>query len=445
MAAACRRDNTNDIKPGTEASTSRDTLALSTVENWHNAMASSTPIRTNNTSAPSFRLADASIDWSQAVSMPSTASNYWLIAMKGTPTFQGVGQGYRKIAFYADKHHTLHARILEFIPDANWLQRQNHITPANYTGRIFVFDEAYNLLGGRIFSEGKSIGEAKPAKTNDIQPSIHINNLQPTTDCYWVDHNYINGEGVLVIYSEQICTTTYTDIDGPYGGMDPGGSSGGFDPGHGGYATPPADSSVPSVSNLPGEEKPGIKPRQLMDCFNNVQDAGATMSVTVYVQEPQPGTYFNIGKNSVGHTAIGLTKANGSNSITQVVGFYPDATGMDKMHAPSKIVDNSILDYNVSITFNVNAVNFRHIIDYISSPPVTYDLTQFNCTNFVIEACLKGGIILPDATNTVGLSGPGGAMTAQTPAALGANLEKMNGDNINKNGGTAPSSKGACN
>jgi hypothetical protein len=146
-----------------------------------------------------------------------------------------------------------------------------------------------------------------------------------------------------------------------------------------------------------------------MKCFQNIPDQGATMKVTVYVQEPWPGTTFNIGPNSVGHTAIGLTKTNGGQTITQTVGFYPDATGMSKMHAPSKIVNNGgDLEYNNSITYTVSAGDFQKISDYIANPPPTYDLTSFNCTNFVYAACQKGNITLPDPYSTVGPATPPG-------------------------------------
>jgi hypothetical protein len=182
-----------------------------------------------------------------------------------------------------------------------------------------------------------------------------------------------------------------------------------------------------------------------MDCFSNVPDKGATMKVTVYVQEPWPGTSFNIGPNSVGHTAIGLTKTAGSTSITQVLGFYPDATGFSKLHAPSKIEENSAMEYNSSITYTVNSTQFNQIMNYIANPPAVYDLNNFNCTNFVYSACQTGGIVLPDPYNIVGLSGAGTFAQSMTPAGLGISLDAMKGkNNVNTNGGNTPIGKGPC-
>ena len=114
------------------------------------------------------------------------------------------------------------------------------------------------------------------------------------------------------------------------------------------------------------------------------------------MQEPFPGTSFNIGPNSVGHVAIGLTKSNGSQSVTQVVGYYPNASGIYKYHCPSKVVDNGgDLAYDVSISYNVSAADFQSIVNYISTPPTIYDLMDFNCTSFVYTACKAGGITAP--------------------------------------------------
>jgi len=262
-----------------------------------------------------------------------------------------------------------------------------------------------------------------------------------SVSCEWIDDNYIDAEEGVVIYSYQVCTYTTS------GGSDEGGFEGGSGDyagsGGGGGGT---SSSAPAVSNLPGESGPKTDPKKLMDCFGNISDNGSVMKVTVYVQEPWPGTSFNIGANSVGHTAIGLTKSGGGVTITQVVGFYPDAAGFKKLHAPSKIVDNSLLEYNSSITYTVSAGQFSQIVNYIADPPATYDLNDFNCTNFVYSACGKGGIQLPDPYTIVGPSGAGTIIRDMTPAGLGSSIDAMKGQkNVNTGGGYAPKSKGPCN
>jgi len=248
----------------------------------------------------------------------------------------------------------------------------------------------------------------------------------------------------VTVHSERICDDLVID-DGAGGGVSGSGDYLGHGSSSGGASGAPA-SDPPPVSNLPGESGPAVDPKKLMECFGNVASAGAKMTVTVYVQEPFPGTSFNIGPNSVGHVAIGLTKTNGSSSVTQVLGFYPDATGLDKMHAPSKILVNNSLDYNVSISYTVSSDNFNKIMNYVANPPATYDLTDFNCTSFVYFACKTGNVTLPNPYTTVGIPMPTGPTSAMTPAGLGQSISLQKGkSNVNTNGGTTPNSKGPCN
>jgi hypothetical protein len=389
------------------------------------------------------------INWEQAEHHQGKTGEYWLIGIDGRPTFANLRLGYRRLVFFKNSKHEITEQVLEIIPDALYLQRVQTVSARDFTGRVFIFDQNYALRGGLTYQNGIRVGSIK----TDVPDTGKLQVESAPVDCIWLDNNYVDGNGELVVYAEQICDPIFNA-----GGGDgyAGGSSGGYGPagsgdgaivehggGGGGAGNAPA---APAVSNLPGETKPGIISKDFMKCFQDIPDQGATMKVTVYVQEPWPGTTFNIGPNSVGHTAIGLTKTSGSQSITQVVGFYPDATGLDKMHAPSKVVNNGgDLEYNNSISYTVSAANFQKISSYIANPPATYDLTSFNCTNFVYEACKKGNIILPDPYSTVGPATPPGAPAVMAPAGIGSSIEKLKGQsNVNINGGTTPISKGAC-
>ncbi|QEM02612.1 hypothetical protein DIU31_003420 [Mucilaginibacter rubeus] len=114
------------------------------------------------------------------------------------------------------------------------------------------------------------------------------------------------------------------------------------------------------------------------------------------------------------------------------------------MHAPSKLVDNGgDLEYNVSITYQVTAENFNRIVNYISNPPATYDITEFNCTSFVNSACLAGNVIIP---NPFAYSSLYPAHPVPAPAALGSSIAQQKGDpNVNTTGSNTPFSKGPCN
>lgn len=394
-----------------------------------------------------FELSDLNVNWHNAESMPLKKGNYWIIALSGQPIYQQTTQGYRKLALQKDSTGQIHAWILEIIPEGHIYQRDGKINTRNFTGSLFIYNDRYQLTGGRIYVNGIRSGIIKfnPGMSSTSTPQAAtltpFKAVQITQNCQWYDNNYIDANGELVVFSQQVCTY---DMD------DEGDGGGSFDGGTGDFAGNAGGGGgtagqAPAAPTLPGENKPKVDPKKLMDCFGNIPDKGATFKVTVYVQQPWPGTSFAIGPNSVGHTAIGLTKTNGSTSITQVIGFYPNATGLSKLHAPSKIVDNSSLEFDSSITYNINATQFQQIINYTSTPPATYDLYTFNCTNFVYSACQRGNITLPDPYSIVGPTGAGFS-ESMTPGALGGALESMKGNsNVNTTGGFAPNSKGPCN
>jgi hypothetical protein len=446
LAFSCRKDEKLNPKPDlSNPATDSLSLTLQQVRTWYDRQANIPAGDQSQTTGKVFSLRALHVSWDRISAMPARSGRYWLATLSGQPRFQNAPQGYRKLAFFRDSAGAIQARILEIIPDGLYFQRKQKTTTADFTGRIFVYDRFYRLLSGGVFAAGKMTGEIKPGngKASPQIAAVHTNSM-PVETCGWYDSNYVSAEGVTVVYSEKICSTTFYNLstggafsqDLPAGTGDYAGTGGG-----GG----PAPAPPPEIADLPGETKPGIQPKAYMDCFSGIPDAGASMQVTIYVQEPLPGTTFNIGYNSVGHVAIGLTKSNGSTTVTQVVGFYPDATGISKMHAPSKVVDNSNLEYNVSISYPVNSDQFGKIISYVANPPAQYDLTDFNCTNFVYNACETAGLSLPNPFNSVGIGQPGSIKIAMTPAGLGDSIEKLNGQtNVNTNGGTMPNSKGPC-
>ena len=450
---SCKKDQqsvtTNTIA---QISDSSKTLTLSQVKDWYNASLSAVDLK-KQSSVKTFSLTSLAFSWGKLQSLNNKKGNYYLVHLNGQPTYQNVKQGYRKLAFIRDTSGNIQARILEIIPDVLYIQRKLKAATSDFTGRIFIYDQSYKLLGGGVLSNGKLIGKIKPTvSTTTAQSLLKTNMVQVVEECEWNDANYVDAEGVVTIYSERVCNTYILDGGGGgEGGFDGGGE---FDGGSGDYLGGGGGgggevSTAPAVVNLPGEDHTKVNPKQFMDCFGNISNTGASMKVTVYVQEPFPGTSFAVGPNSVGHVAIGLTKSNGSASVTQIVGFYPDATGLAKLNAPSKIVNNGgDLDYNVSITYTVSATQFNQIESYISNPPATYDVSTFNCTNFVYNACQAGSITLPDPSGIVGFGGSLAVMPlyGMTPGSLGSSIESLKGSsNVNTTGGTTPNSKGPCN
>jgi len=445
LATACRKE----IQPSTSfvEHTPADSLTLAQVQTWYsNPPTTNTTLQTQST-RQTFSLKKLSFDWSKAGNIRDTKRNWWMVSLPGQPTFQNVKQGYRKLAFVRDSTGALEAHILEIIPDIAYLHRHHGAHTQTFTGQVFVYNEHYQLLYGWILHDGKKVGlikaqpKATTAATTGTNPKIKTDMVAISASCDWIDANYIDSEGEVNIYAYQLCDYTIYD-DGFY--PDGGGGGGGVpsgDPLGGGGGGGGEESTAPPAAELPGNGNPAINPKAFINCFGSLPDDGAKETITVYVQEPQPGLPFNIGVNSVGHTAISLTKASGGQTITQTVGFYPGNSLAAASGTPAKVVDNSQTPYTVSITYNVLPFEFNAIASYIANPPATYNLYTFNCTNFVYNACQQGNITLPDPTANLGLF-----VTGMSPAALGASIRNVAPDmNVNTNGGAMGPSHGPCN
>ncbi|MES2457902.1 MAG: hypothetical protein V4594_20250 [Bacteroidota bacterium] len=455
MTGSCKKTEQDIAAPGTATEqTQSDSFPISEAKAWTARQDTGmTKLNPNWTAARKLNQKDA-----------------WLIPVPGAPIFQKVKQGKRKLLISKDSTGTIKARILEIIPDAHTLQQFGSMPKDKFSGRILIYTPDHQLESGKLFSSGKISGEIKNAKysaskllsmkgaythpdavSRMVQQAISIYET-----CSWWDSAYIDGDGIFTIHSERLCSYTIIDDSYYYGDYGGGGYFGPSDyydqpsPGGGGYQPQPDPDPIPPSSNLPGEEQQTVDPKKMMECFTALAaNPNANFQVKIHVQEPFPGTSFNIGPNSVGHVAMELTVTSGNQSISQVVGFYPQATsGTQRMSGPSRIVDNSDLEYNVSATFYVSQGNFHKITNFITNAPDGYDFLTYNCTAFVYNAATLGGIDIPMGYTTVGLSGPGGATVAQTPAGLGSELRSMKANNPNINistaGGRARESKGEC-
>lgn len=410
------------------------------------------------------------IGWQAAKIIQTETGNRIQIHLPGQPTFQHIKQGYRQLSIQKDPQtKKITATIIEIIPEAIYFQKKQKIDQADFTGRILEYDLNYQFQKGKIYSGGKQIGQSRPAtpaerqqftekqkhtqqkpkKTSTYQlPQDNSTQAMIVQNCQWIQSYYIDAEGVFTVYTERICTTTTYEDQG-YNYNDQGTT---YDPSQnqnnnqgGGSNT----ATAPEPANLPGEEADNVDPKKMTKCFANIPDQGAAFQVKLLVQEPLPGTSFNIGPNSFGHVAIQLTKQKGDQQITQVIGFYPTGTGLSKLISKSTMKDNSDLEYNLAASYFTTAENFQKIINYIANPPTNYHFTDFNCATFAYYAAQAAGIAVPNPTTQIGFAGPGGAGTAMTPSGMATALRAQKANNPNADitqaGGTAPASKGECN
>lgn len=224
------------------------------------------------------------------------------------------------------------------------------------------------------------------------------------------------------------------------------------DVGSGSYKSQPGDtpvsdsgngvSSEPTYLELPGVDKTAVNVNALMKCFGQ-NDNNASYKLTLFVEEPSPGSDDQkVGKN-VGHTFVGLTKIVNGQETTQYVGFYPINKSLT-YPIESKIVNNQQTEWTASVTFDLDAHAFD---DAIYAAKINsgkdYHISQYNCTTYALDICDAAGLSLPKNSSEF----PYGYGNGYSPGKLGYDLR--NSGNVsngvkNFSGGTTPNGKGPC-
>lgn len=128
-----------------------------------------------------------------------------------------------------------------------------------------------------------------------------------------------------------------------------------------------------------------------LKCFSNIPDEGSICSIEILVDIPvdnHPNRLFNYEQGSPGHTFLQITKTNGNQSVTQNIGFYPNATWKMLLAEPvqSKIVDNGEHEFNASLKMNITSEQLNNTLNYITNLAThDYDIDDYNCTDFALE------------------------------------------------------------
>lgn len=192
-------------------------------------------------------------------------------------------------------------------------------------------------------------------------------------------------------------TGYYGSLSGNSGGGTPGGGSYG---GGGGSYPSGGGSSGGSVTQDPPMEfeeeyiydLPGIDINKIFKCFDNVPSNGATYTIKLCADLPSnsnPGASANFSAISGGHTFLTVTKTNGSVSVTQSFGFYPES--MPSLLDPfglvaSTLKDNGVQEINASIEMNINESQFNKVKqNAIAFSSRKYELADYNCTDYALD------------------------------------------------------------
>ena len=214
------------------------------------------------------------------------------------------------------------------------------------------------------------------------------------------------------------------------------------------------------------DSKPGVNITQLFNCFDQVPGGpSTTYSITLNADIPvNSNETFPVLITNPGHVFLTITKTNGSQSVTQSFGFYPQV-GRESLtlnSVPSKIVNDGNHEINASIRMpDINEASFN-LIKYnaIYEASQLYNLSTNNCANFAIKlfnyARSNSPISVPIFHVTIpSLSGIPilNLSIIQSPQALYSTLNTMKNTgnpeaaniHVNRNRSTkSPPSQGEC-
>jgi hypothetical protein len=249
----------------------------------------------------------------------------------------GLGKGgMTKLLFFRDKEGRLQAQILKAISDAAYLHtNKGQINQQNFSGILMLQDWQENFLNGVRYTNGKIVGEISPAESNKGGRMSGV--CQEVRIEYYVDV-CVGGScsGLRFDYADvyTVCSgggngsggISSGNAGGAIGGGGGSGSSGNSYAGNGGNsdrATVVREASERIV--FPGINNPAINLKSFLNCFGTTQSDNFIYSLTIYVEEPEPGSNTSTSlTGNVGHTCIGFTKTdknNPSSTISRLLAF----------------------------------------------------------------------------------------------------------------------------
>ncbi|WP_121355727.1 hypothetical protein [Flavisolibacter nicotianae] len=204
------------------------------------------------------------------------------------------------------------------------------------------------------------------------------------SDMYMIQSLFGSGGGIASGY--------YTPFSG-------GGSGGAGDPWSGGGSAGSGSSDPVFLIDMEtqDEDQP-IDLEKFLNCFNAIPDADAICSIEIFADIPvdtDPDKMFNLGSQSPGHTFLNIRKSNGSQSVSQNIGFYPKygwKTLLSYGPVEGKFVDNGQHEFNCGYKINVSPQQLKAaLVQMIQSKDVEYDIDDFNCTDWALNVFNSAG------------------------------------------------------
>ena len=336
-----------------------------------------------------------------------------------------------QLLIYKDKDGMFHAEKLTYLPDSNFVNAKG----LAFTGIITVETWGNKFLKRYKYTANGKIERYIGAIAADTRtPDLGATEMTIVTTCYSSSgYNYSPSDpdhgwywtqnlGCQSYFIEDVNNSAFDhNPTGPdYSSVGGGGSSGGA-------------SSTNTFSLLNGD-KPVYNIIDYTKCFTNTAGSSNSYTVTLCVEQPQPGSRETWGFSgsgssadnnpvSVGHTFLILNQTNSLGSTVRNVGFYP-ANGVTPLSPQSKgqINNDGSHDYDISVTITMDNSQFYQVVNYINlwtESGLTYDLNSNNCTTFALNALATAGVNLP-RTSGSWLNGGG-----VNPGDLGEDIRSM--------------------
>jgi hypothetical protein len=182
--------------------------------------------------------------------------------------------------------------------------------------------------------------------------------------------------------------------EGWYGSGNPfsGGNGGGG--GGGGGATDPNPVIDPMMQiefEFP-ESIESIDILKFMHCFDLIPDAGAMCKLTLFTDVPvngDPSRMFDWNTGSPGHTFLRFSKVNGTQSASQVIGFYPVQgwkTVTSAVPVEGKFGNDGGHEFNASYEISASPGNFHTaVMEAVGRRTMQYSIDNNNCTDFALQ------------------------------------------------------------
>jgi hypothetical protein len=347
------------------------------------------------------------------------------------------------ICIYKDSFQQYHTEQVAFFPDSSFIKN------GKFSGLIAVDDWTGASLHRYLVRQDGSIWQNQGnaiAGTHSLSMDATQNLTVIIQTCYeYYGYNYSVADPNGGIYWSEPAGCSYTIVNGGGGGaggptgslyriIAGGGSGGGGTSG----ISPAANFSILSGTNIIANIIDYNK------CFTNIAGNGNTYSVTVCVDQPEPGASdawtvsatgaggSSAGGNpaNVGHTFLIFMQNTGGEIITRNVGFYPATLVSPRTPtAVGEFNNDALHGFNVSLTVQVTNSQFFNMLNYVSQQTGSqYDLNANNCTSFALKTLDAGEIFLPSTIGTW----PGGS--GNDPGDLGQDILSLNlSSNMSRN------------